>query len=354
VEIKKDSAVPGGDLEVGMMRVVGGYEEEITAIIKNTLIEYKINSGLPSSFHKARVVFKPVVEDGGNEKDAKSTHIIWTILWSPSSFAMGMVYKLMMTGFCNVALYNLERKISGLSLAENPGEDSAQSDDGPVDMTVGLLKEGEIPKLQYAARLQTGYEGNLTSQQAESLKELLDTLKAKDPEVYDLLQKHPDGAQRMSLRFLRAECHGKNRDFNVQKSIKRLSETLKFRRDIGADEMINGKPPATFSKFSQIGAELEVIDREGRVVVFSRTGLLSVYLDPKALTDEEWKKNLVCITENRLKLLRESSKKLGHEVSATVVVYDLKGMSFASRNIIPFTKVCFVFCLMCFLRVNAR
>ena len=318
-----------------MVRVVGGYEEEVTRVVKGKLVEYRINAGMPGTFHKGRLIFKPDATNGDK------THVVWTIFWSPTGFAAGMVYKLVMTGFCNIALYNLDRKVQGLALADAPaGDDDAAAavpTDGPVDPAAGMLKDGEVPSLQYAARLQTGYEGNLTAKQQKGLADLLEALKA-DPEALELLHKHPDGAQRMALRFLRAECHGRDRDFNVVKSQKRLAETLRFRRDMGADAMLVKAPPC-YTSFVDIGGELEVIDREGRVVVFSRAGLLSVYMDPKALMDEEWKQCVVCLTERRLQMLRESSKRLGHEVSATVVVYDLKGMSFASRNIIPFTKV---------------
>ena len=34
-----------------------------------------------------------------------------------------------------------------------------------------------------------------------------------------------------------------------------------------------------------------------------------------------------------------SSERLGHEVSAAVVIYDLKGMSLSARRIIPFVKI---------------
>lgn len=164
--------------------------------------------------------------------------------------------------------------------------------------------------------------------------------KAAGEEVWGLVQSHPDGADRIMLRFLRAECSGKARDFHVDKSYARLVETLRWRREMGADEFAKGtKTPPHYAKFCEMGGEMDVVDREGRVVVFTRAGLLSVSLDVKAFTEKQWHEGLCCVTERRMQTLRESSKRLGHEVSATVVVYDLKGTGIASRKIIPFARI---------------
>jgi len=97
--------------------------------------------------------------------------------------------------------------------------------------------------------------------------------------------------------------------------------------------------PPKFDQFTASGEEFVTMDREGRVVVFTRAGLLSTCIDTKIMTDEEWKLNLCCVSERRMQMIRESSKRLGHEVSASVVVYDVRGVGFASRKIIPFTKM---------------
>jgi hypothetical protein len=97
--------------------------------------------------------------------------------------------------------------------------------------------------------------------------------------------------------------------------------------------------PPKLDEFIRIGGELVLKDKEGRPAVFTRVGLLSICMDTKIMTEEEWKTNLICVTERRMQMLRESSKELGHEVSATVVIYDVRGMGLASRKIIPFTKM---------------
>jgi len=151
----------------------------------------------------------------------------------------GMMYTIMMKGFCNLALYRLDQKITGATpAAEDPEGDEtpsaeASSDDLSASLTESLaLKDGEVPKLQWAARMQTGYEGNLTPDQERALETLREDLKQTDPEAWQLCQAHPDGPDRIMLRFLRAECSGKARKFNVEKSKKRLCETLRFRRDV--------------------------------------------------------------------------------------------------------------------------
>jgi hypothetical protein len=350
IEVTKKSTSPSRIIETGMERkVVGGFDEEITRVVEPKLIEYHIKDGLPSTYHLGRVIFKP------NSVDEKKTDVVWTILWSPTSTVSSITYSLMIKGFCSLALFQLERQINGTAkpvaadetiddataAASSSGsgtDETGSSGLGAGDIMAAALKDGEKPKLQFAARLQTGYEGNLTPDQEQGLKQLEEMLKQKDSDAWQLCQTHPDGPKRVMLRFLRAECYGKQRKFNVEKSFERLVHTLKWRREIGADGMLSKAPPH-FDDFCKYGGELTVLDKEGRVVVFTRAGLLSTTMDTSVLTTEQWTTGLVCITERRMQELRESSKRMGHEVSATVVVYDLSGMGFASRKIIPFTKI---------------
>jgi hypothetical protein len=336
VEVTKDGKVPG-KLEAGMARTVAGFEEEVTRVVEDKLIEYKIKEGGPSSYHKGRVSFKPELSD------ANKTHIVWTIWWSPTGAVASVVFSLMIKGYCNFALYQLDRKLSGLALLESPADAGGGEGEGgkspvPEDPALLALRQGEAPKLQFAARLQTGYEGNLTAAQQKSLDEFRTLLQTADKPVWDLAQAHPDGPDRIMLRFLRAECAGKARNFNLDKSHKRLADTLKFRQEMKVDELM-AHAPEWFPRFKAYGAELDLMDREGRVVIFTRAGFLSVYMNIKDLAEEQWIQGMVLISEQRMQKLRESSRKMGHEVSATVIVYDLKGMGIGSRKIIPFSQL---------------
>jgi len=262
------------------------------------------------------------------------------------------VYAVLIKGYVSLALYQLDARLAGQLVAADDGSDAAaaaaaaaaedhsvaSSTSQEVLEDAAALKAGETPLLQFAARLQTGYEGNLTAQQKAALDEMRELLKSKDVETWALLLKHPDGPDRYMLRFLRAECHGRNRDFNVAKSHKRLAATLRFRRDVGADVLV-ANPPPFYDLFTSLGAELETMDREGRVVVWTRAGLISTYMDVSALSNDEWIKGMVTITERRFARLRESSKRLGHEVSATVVIYDLSGLGLRSAKILKFAQI---------------
>jgi len=255
----------------------------------------------------------------------------------------GFLYTMMMKGYCNLALYRLDQAVT-TGVREEPKDLESEADapdakeSSMFDESAGTLAAGEKPKMQWAARIMTGYEGNLTPDQAASLNELREALKKEDPEAWELCQKHPDGPDRFMLRFLRAECHGKARKFEVERSKKRLGETLRFRRDMKCDEMIYKDPP-NFKEFIQAGGELTgILDKEGRPVVISRVGLLSTCLDTKIMPEEDWKRNVACTTERRMQDARESGKKLGYEISASVLVYDVRGIGLSSRKILPFTK----------------
>lgn len=344
VEMLKDGSAGKRALEAGMKkRNVGGFEEEVIKVLPAKLVEIRITDGATAGglVLKARVLFKPAGADGAD------CQVIWTIWWTPDSMLAGMMYTLMLKGFCNLALYRLEQKLANVELGamvKQQEEQTAAADKEEEEemaneqLTDTAALDGEMPKLQWAARRQTGYEGNLTSDQQQSLAQLEDELRKGDPETWRLCELHPDGSTRFMLRFLRAECSGKQRKFNVELSKARLASTLRFRQEIDADGMLT-KAPEEFATFTAQGNELAIPDREGRLVVFSRVGLMSVCIDTKLLTDEQWKRSLACVSERRMQVLRENSKRIGHEVSAQVVVYDVRGIGFASRKIIPFTKI---------------
>jgi hypothetical protein len=69
VEIIKDSKTPN-ELEAGMIRRLAGYEEEVILVKKNKVVEYKLLDGMPTSYHKSRILFRP--EDNGEK-----TRVIW-------------------------------------------------------------------------------------------------------------------------------------------------------------------------------------------------------------------------------------------------------------------------------------
>lgn len=335
VEILKDSSKPGG-FEAGMMRRVGGYDEEVTKVTEGKLIEYKVKDGMPTEFHMGRILFKP---------EENKTRVIWSIYWSPNGIAVSLMYSIMMQGYCNLALYRLEQKLldpsKPLSFLSSDIISRTTSSSLPVaseveDWAKEAPTQPEKKTIQWAARLQTGYEGNLTKDQEESLALFKQQIQEKDPETWRLIEKHPDTVDRLCLRFLRAEA-SKHRKFNIEKSWHRLADTLRFREQYRADYWIDHDPPR-FDEFEAGAGETELYDNEGRLVIFTRAGHFSNYANTKLLTEEQWINCFVANIERRLAKLRENSKRLGYEVSASVTVFDMRGMTFASRGIIPFAK----------------
>jgi hypothetical protein len=72
VEVVKDTTHPG-ELEPGMIRRTVGYEEEILSVKKNKMIEYRLYEGMPTTYHKSRILFKP-------EDDGTKTRVVWVSL----------------------------------------------------------------------------------------------------------------------------------------------------------------------------------------------------------------------------------------------------------------------------------
>jgi hypothetical protein len=148
---------------------------------------------------------------------------------------VGVLYTIMMKGFCNVALYRLEQSIinGDCEQLEGDTEDGHNSDEPAESLSgqrFGMRSDEGSSKLQWAARMQTGYEGNLTPHQEKVLNELREDLEKTHVDDWKLCASHPDGPDRIMLRFLRAECSGKARRFNLEKSRLRLIETLRFRQ----------------------------------------------------------------------------------------------------------------------------
>jgi hypothetical protein len=143
---------------------------------------------------------------------------------------------------------------------------------------------GVKPKLQWAARTQTGYEGNLTATQAVALENLKADLEQNHPDTWKACEQHPDGPDRILLRFLRAECTGKARTFHVDKSKRRIIEAMQFRKHWKVQDLLNN-PPARNDDYISAAGETVIEDNEGRPVVFTRAGLLSTCLDVKVSLD---------------------------------------------------------------------
>jgi len=198
------------------------------------------------------------------------------------------------------------------------------------------LKSHSKSGLQWAARMQTGFEGNLTEEQKadlEKFREIMFTTEYKE----DIL-KCKDGPDRLLLRFLRSEC-SKKRHFNISKSQKRLEVTMAWRRKLNVDDLLDNPPPE-FERFWSIFGVTETVDKEGRLVVFTKAGMLANYMNPHEFSNEVWERCIACMSERRMQFLREESERRGYEVSSTVMVFDMRGgISLGARRMVPFVKV---------------
>jgi len=203
-------------------------------------------------------------------------------------------------------------------------------------------EEGELANfapavgdLQPIAQIQTGFEGNLTPEQEAALETLRS--KVMESDFKDDLLNLPDTPDRFLLRFLRAEC-SKRRKFNVRKSAERVFETLQWRRDFGIDKLLEDLPE-DYEDYRAETAELEAVDKYGRVVVYTHAALLAAHLSFRKYPEDVWKKWIAITVERRMRKLCENSKRIGHEVSAMVIVYDLQGITLSGRRMLPLVRL---------------
>ena len=61
-------------------------------------------------------------------------------------------------------------------------------------------------------------------------------------------------------------------------------------------------------------------------VIFLRVGMVASYLDTRVLPINDWIVGLAAISEHRRKVLRDSSQRLGYEISAGCVFWDCTGL----------------------------
>jgi hypothetical protein len=129
------------------------------------------------------------------------TYRLQTIWCSQSCYIPGLTFSIIMKGFCELALSRLDQAATmGVELIDPPAyEEGGTYHDESTRERSSASRSG-TPRLQWAARLQTGYEGNLTPKQELGLTELRELLTKTDPEAWDLCKKHPDGPTRAHRR----------------------------------------------------------------------------------------------------------------------------------------------------------
>jgi hypothetical protein len=57
------------------------------------------------------------------------------------------------------------------------------------------------------------------------------------------------------------------------------------------------------------------------------------------MEDDDWRRNMIWTSEQRMQQMHDSSAKRGYEISASVIIYDLKGLGMNFRKILAFTKL---------------
>ncbi|KAL4223180.1 hypothetical protein ACF0H5_016652 [Mactra antiquata] len=154
----------------------------------------------------------------------------------------------------------------------------------------------------------SGYVGGLSPQQEETLGKFREAVK-------DVVK--PTQGDQFLLRWLRA------RYFDLKKSEAMLREAVKWRKEIGADTILDDYK------------ELEVIEkyRTGGILGFDKTGC-PIYIDPYGLVDmkgllrsvkkQDIMRKFVHVMETVDKICDEESKKKDMLIGELTLIYDLK------------------------------
>jgi len=159
----------------------------------------------------------------------------------------------------------------------------------------------------------TGYLGNLSCEQQKALDQMRERIK-------DVATPRCD--DRYLLRFLRA------RQFDVDKSEKKLRATLEFRKRWGADTILEDyQPPQLCIDYFPYGIYAGK-DHEGRAVVNLNAGTFDLRGLLKCLPRNELIKNKIYVMERLERVIQGIVKETGnHKLETATVIIDCSGLS---------------------------
>lgn len=143
--------------------------------------------------------------------------------------------------------------------------------------------------------------------------------------LYDKIKESLGGTQQAPsyttlLRFLRA------RDFNVEKALQMLQESLKWREENDIDQMLNEyKAPPVIAKYF-LGAWHQT-DKQNCPIYILRLGQMDVKGLLKSIGEEMLLKHALHICEEGLQLIDQATNKTGKAVTNWSLLCDLEGLS---------------------------
>lgn len=144
-------------------------------------------------------------------------------------------------------------------------------------------------------------------------------------ELHDKIKESLDGTQPVPsyatlLRFLRA------RDFNVDKALQMLQESLNWREENNIDQMLHEyKAPPVITKYF-LGAWHQT-DKQNCPIYILRLGHMDVKGLLKSIGEEVLLRHALHICEEGLQLIEQASNKTGKAVTNWSLLCDLEGLS---------------------------
>lgn len=164
-----------------------------------------------------------------------------------------------------------------------------------------------------------GHLGNLSEAQAQALGDFKKAL--------------PDVADNMALRFLRQSR------FDSQASITKFREMLEWRKQNNVDTLHDNPDPEIMQIFDKVVPQVRLgTDKQGHPIIFQRTGMIPPRL-MKYVCLEEMLVGHIWNMENIARRAAASSLQRGALIEASVNILDLAGLTWSSRELLPFLKI---------------
>eukprot|EP01127_Copromyxa_protea_P002048 TRINITY_DN11934_c0_g1_i1.p1 TRINITY_DN11934_c0_g1~~TRINITY_DN11934_c0_g1_i1.p1 ORF type:complete len:370 (-),score=60.33 TRINITY_DN11934_c0_g1_i1:50-1159(-) len=168
-----------------------------------------------------------------------------------------------------------------------------------------------------------GTVGNLSAEQDAALQQMLELFPTEEKD-----QMLVDDYHSVLLRFLRA------RRFNVSNAAQMYRDTLAWRKEVGADDILSDPEIAIRldPKFHEIiSHSFHKFDKRGRPVYYERTGAINITELSSEFTPEQMIRRHIWYMENQVSRMRESPKSIwkggSERVEQMVHILDLKGLS---------------------------
>lgn len=166
----------------------------------------------------------------------------------------------------------------------------------------------------------SGFYGDLTPKQEQALGQMQEEFQGTDDHTL--------------LRFLRA------RAFNVKNATEFYQSYLHYRKTSGVEGVLHAKIPKKELFDQLIPHKLHGFDKEGRPVLYEKTGAIDFHTVYKHMNNKDLMKNHVWQMEKQVERCVESSERLGRTVDQFTIVVDLTGLAMVHRKGLKFIRLC--------------